>query len=522
MKIVNLNNNIISIGIVTNITIAPHILSKLPLIFAKSNNKIQITTISLEDMYSKNLNTTILNLDFIVVCVNFASLYPNIENDIIKNDTAENDIINNTYSLCENIYNIIKEKTTSYVIWCNFEDYYLKQCYFLGTVDPINYIVSKINIKLSSMINQEDTIIDLKRIIAQLGIKNAYNDKEHYRWNNPYSQLLISNLCGEIYKQFLIYTSNTRKCLVLDCDNVLWGGILSEDGIDNIILSSSGQGKVFQDFQRYLLNMYYHGVILTICSKNDKNDVLRVFREHSEMILKEEHIAIIQANWDPKPDNIVKISTMLNIGLNSMVFIDDSDFEIYAVREMLNDITAIKFNKNNIYQDLSCFNLNKTTNIDNVKQRINTYQTNEKRYHLKKQYKIYEEYIKALETKTDIHITLPIEINRISELTQRANKYTNGARYTIAQLKNKLNNNYTLYTVEVKDKFANLGIVGAIGFSGKTLDLFVLSCRALGRGVEDEMFKFCIKKQILYFSFISTNKNIELYKNLQKLNINHI
>ena len=139
----------------------------------------------------------------------------------------------------------------------------------------------------------------------------------------------------EIQKQYFIEQGITKKCLVLDCDNVLWGGILSEDGIENIKLGGSGFGRTYQDFQRFVLSLYYHGVILAVCSKNDLPDVMNMFHEHSEMILKEEHIACFQVNWENKPDNIRRIAETLNIGLDSMVFLDDSPVEIEAVKSIL-------------------------------------------------------------------------------------------------------------------------------------------------------------------------------------------
>ena len=122
---------------------------------------------------------------------------------------------------------------------------------------------------------------------------------------------------------------------------MLWGGILSEDRIENIKLGGNGWGRIYQDFQRFVLSLYYHGVILAICSKNDLPDVLRMFHEHSEMIMREEYIACFQVNWEDKPSNIQKIAEKLNIGLDSMVFVDDSPVEIEAVKAILPKVTTI-------------------------------------------------------------------------------------------------------------------------------------------------------------------------------------
>lgn len=150
----------------------------------------------------------------------------------------------------------------------------------------------------------DDVFVALKRLIEKNGISNLYNTKSKYRWNAPYSKELIEFMEYEVYKQYQIYLLQSKKCVVLDCDNVLWEGVLSEEGIEGIRLDASGLCREYQDFQRFLLSLYYRGVILTICSKNDEADVLRVFREHTGMLLREEHIACFQVNWSDKPTNI--------------------------------------------------------------------------------------------------------------------------------------------------------------------------------------------------------------------------
>ena len=124
----------------------------------------------------------------------------------------------------------------------------------------------------------DDVYIDLKHLITKIGINSLYSSKGKYRWNAPYSKELMALMADEVNKQYLIHTGRTKKCIVLDCDNVLWRGVFSEDGIEGIHLGNSGLGREYQDFQRFLLSLYYYGVILTVCSKHDEADVLCVFR----------------------------------------------------------------------------------------------------------------------------------------------------------------------------------------------------------------------------------------------------
>ncbi len=322
----------------------------------------------------------------------------------------------------------------------------------------------------------------------------------------------------EVYKQYLIQTGKTKKCIVLDCDNVLWGGILSEEGIEGIHLGDSGFGREYQDFQRFLLNLYYHGVILTVCSKNDEYDVLRVFREHNGMLLQEEHIACFKINWHDKPTNIKAIANELNISLDSMVFVDDSIFEIEAVKSVLPDVTVIQYDRELMYDKFSCFNLKSEVNLSDIEKRNKTYQTNQRREKLKQNCSCYEDYIKSLDIKVDIHEILPTEYSRVAELTQRTNKYTNGKRYTVSEIKERMTvPEVHFYSVSLSDRFSDLGIVGALEIENDELKLFSLSCRALGRNVENEMINYVSDRyELENIVFKLTDKNESLLKQMQQ------
>ena len=452
--------------------------------------------------------------DLIVVHLNFEMFYLDLSNAISSGKVTYEAIKDDCINKCRNLYSYIKSHSKAPVIWFGFEDYYSIQKNNYGALLPFEGVVDQLNLALNDML-KEDTFIDFKRLIASVGIRNAYDTKGRYRWNAPYSKELIRLMVNEIYKQYLIATGNTKKCLVLDCDNVLWGGILSEEGISGIQIGESGLGRPFQYFQQYLLDLYYHGVILTISSKNDESDVLRVFREHTGMVLKEEHIACFRCNWDNKTDNIRSISDGLNIGLNSIVFVDDSVFEVESVKTMLPEVTAVLYKRDTIYDALSCFNLKRDVDIQVVRERINTYKTNALRYELYINSSSFEDYISSLEMVVDIHETKSYELARISDLTQRTNKCTNGRKYTLENLKEKIeSHNYKLYTICLSDKFSNLGIVGVIGIEDDKIDLFSLSCRALGRSVEGIMIDFLKEKGIRSFYYNLTTHNRELHVKL--------
>lgn len=455
--------------------------------------------------------------DIIIVCLNFDVLYPDFLISVLSRKVTYEDIKKDCFRKCRKLYLSIKENTNAHIIWFGFEDYFCLQNNICGAATVWGAVIDQLNLMLSNML-EDDSFVDLKRLIATTGIVESFDSKGKYRWNTPYSKELIRLMTDEIRKQHLISTGITKKCVVLDCDNVLWGGILSEDGIEGIQIGNSGLGRPFWDFQRFLVTLYYHGVILTVCSKNDEVDVLNVFRNHSGMLLKEEYISCFRCNWDNKPNNINMISKTLNIGLDSIVFIDDSVFEVEAVKSMFPMVTSIQYDRDAVYKDLSCFNLKSHIDFDNVKKRTETYRTNVKREALKEASNSFDEYISCLNMKIDIHQAKFSELARIAELTMRTNKCTNGQRYSLEKLKEKTTSReYVLYTVCLSDKFSDLGIVGAMGVDNNIIDLFSLSCRALGRSIEEKMLLYLKDEGAKEITFIKTFKNSSLVEIIEKL-----
>lgn len=498
----------ITLVVLSNINLEPYFHLFLNNVFAHSFVSVKVMAINYMEFLSDSFDEIKMEVDIFAVIPNYEAFY--------KNWTSEKIIelyeagISNEQKVISKIYSATK----SLIVWFGYEDYFSEHNKVLGNIPYQNGLVDKLNLQISGMIQENIAYVDTKRLIANIGIVNAYNNKNRYRWNSPYSKEMIEQICNEIYKQYLIANGVTKKCIVLDCDNVLWDGIVSEDGIEYIHLGNSGLGHSYQDFQRYLLLMYNHGVILTICSKNDKLDIIRMFQEHSGMILEEKHIAIFQVNWNNKVDNIRQIADALNIGLESMVFIDDSDFEIESVKKFLPEVESLKYERDTIYKQLSCFNLKSNVDMEKVYQRNITYKTNQQRIELKDNSNSLEDYLNSLDMKIDIHPVLTTEYARVSELTQRTNKCTNGKRYNIADIKQRtISEAVSLYSVCVSDCFSTLGLVGVFEIEDETLKLFSLSCRALGREVENRMVKFILEKyEIQNIVYKSTGKNSETKK----------
>lgn len=443
--------------------------------------------------------------DLVILWLNLSDYSGNISYRIEREDAIFNELIV--------FYNKFKVGCNIPVIWIGFDSYEEDLSILYGNVVSGSNIKYNLNYRLAHALQDRDAMINLEKIISKVGETKAYNLKYKYSWSCIYNKNVFCQIASEIAKQYKIMNHNTPKCVILDCDNVLWGGVLSEEGIEKIKLGNIGVGKIYQDFQRLILQLYNHGVILSIVSKNDIEDVKSVFDTHSAMILKLNHFACIKVNWENKADNILQIANELNISLNSIVFIDDSIFEINLVNEMLPEVKTILFNKMTIFGELNCFNLMREVDTCSVSLRNETYKTDKQRERLLSISKSYEEYLNSLEMKIEVRMANDSDYYRASELSLRTNKRTNGSRYTVEKLKERLKDPlYRLYITNVTDKFCDLGIIGVVGVYGREeaaeLDLCCLSCRALGRNIEHVMLNKIDKKyKIKKIKTLSTKKN---------------
>lgn len=510
------SRKVIKIVLISNIVVEPYFENILYDEFRSDNTHVEFFYINNVELIGESIEE-VRRANLIVVLLNFESFYANLYPDFWASKTDESKIIVEEIEKYERLVSLIRKQTNASIIWFGYEDYNFEYSHVLGYTPTLNGIVDQINIALCKAMDGDAVFVDLKKIISKIGASVAYDCRRKYLWNAPYSKALIEAIVKEIHKQFFIDRGITKKCLVIDCDNVLWGGIVSEDGIENLKLSGSGLGRVYQDFQRFVLSLYYHGVIIALCSKNDLIDILTMFREHSEMVLKEEHIACFQINWDDKPSNIKIIAEKLNIGLDSIVFIDDSQIEIEAVKALLPEVTTILFKKNMEYVPFSCFNLKNDINLTNVKRRNETYRLNEKRNEFKREFINYDDYIKSLNVKIKIHRVSPIEYSRVSELTQRTNKCTNGKRFSIQEIKREIESEGSLfYSVHVSDRFSELGLVGVFAVKNNSLFSFSLSCRALGLEIENTMLDYIVSNwEIESTLFYPTGKNDNFKKWLE-------
>lgn len=295
------------------------------------------------------------------------------------------------------------------------------------------------------------------------------------------------------------FSKPAKKCLVLDLDNTLWGGILGEDGPEHLKIGGDYPGKAFLLFQQQILELQKRGIILAVCSKNNEADVWEFIDNSRDQVLKKEHIAAWRINWNDKAGNIAELAKELNIGLDSMVFLDDQPAERELVKTMLPEVTVPDFPaapyllpvffKNlqeqyfNIYQ-ASAEDLRKTEQ----------YKQNAERREFQQQFTNIDEFIKSLEIETTIRMNDDADIPRIAQMSQKTNQFNlTGKRYTDLELKEIIESNGNVFSLSVKDKFGDSGLTGAavVSLVGNDahIDNLFLSCRILGRKIENTFVK---------------------------------
>jgi FkbH-like protein len=292
-----------------------------------------------------------------------------------------------------------------------------------------------------------------------------------------------------------------KKCLVLDFDNTLWGGVLGEDGVFGIKIGNDYPGTVFHDFQRKILELSESGVILAACSKNNFTDVKELWAQNANVLLVEKSFSSIRINWQHKHQNIVEIAEELNIGLDSIVFIDDNPVERDLVRLQLPMVTVPEFPSNiwelNVFfTDVvnRYFKAYSVTSTDVEKQK--QYETNLERKKMLSSASSFDEYVASLSTVLTIEHLHDGNLSRISQMTQKTNQFNlTTIRYSESEIL-QLKGSRLFFTLSCADKFGDSGITGVaiVALNGNTADIdtLLLSCRILGRKIEYYFLKFIL------------------------------
>ena len=393
----------------------------------------------------------------------------------------------------------------------------------------LDELASQLNHYLEENISANVRLIDIEKVIASVGVSNSLDMRYYYSSKALYTIDFYKTYANYISPFFISANGKAKKALIFDCDNTLWKGILGENGFDNIEMSThTKDGNIFAEIQSMALAINKQGILIGLCSKNNPGDVDEVIKSHPDMQLRDEHITINKSNWSNKVSNLEEIAQELNIGLDSLVFVDDSSFEINLIREQLPEITVLQVPER-LYEypkmlrrNLDIFyNLSLTAEDRN---KIKMYKHQIKRETVKKKFTDIEDYLASLELKMTIFEDDESIISRMSQMTQKTNQFNlTTKRYTEGDIRNFIDDlDSNVYAFSVADKFGDSGVTGLCIISDNSknespeIDTLLMSCRIIGRNIESAIMDYVMgkikEKKIgeLKAKYIKTLKNYQV------------
>lgn len=369
------------------------------------------------------------------------------------------------------------------------------------------YQVRKLNFELMRLSQQYQNlfICDIAALQNKLGrdmlfAANVYTSTEMILSMDalPYVASRVMDIVCSVKGQF-------KKCLILDLDNTVWGGVIGDDGLEGIQLGHGlGIGKAFTEFQMWVKKLKQRGIIICVASKNNEETAKEPFEKHPDMVLKLDDIAVFQANWETKVDNIRTIQSILNIGFDSMVFLDDNPFERNMVRENIKGITVPELPEDpaEYLEYLYSLNLFETASYSNLdKDRTKQYQVEAQRVSLSKTFTNEADFLKSLNMVSVVSGFTKFNTPRVAQLSQRSNQFNlRTVRYTDADIEALANDpNVIDLSFTLEDKFGDNGLIAVIimkPLDKETLfvDTWFMSCRVLKRGMENFTLNTMVEK----------------------------
>jgi FkbH-like protein len=300
-------------------------------------------------------------------------------------------------------------------------------------------------------------------------------------------------LAWEYVKYVRALTGKSKKVLITDLDNTLWGGILGEDGVDGIALGPNYPGNAFMAFQYEVKQLSRRGVVLAINSKNNENDVREAFAEHDHMVLKWDDFAAVRVNWRDKVTNMQELAEELSLGLDSFVFIDDNPYELEMVQQALPEVTVVNVPREpselpGLLSRLGLFDTVIYSEED--RKRSQFYQSQVQRTQLKRSSTSLDEFYRSLIMSLTVYDVGEAQTPRVAQLTQRTNQFNmTTRRYTESDIRRFRGDSGCLVRAyRLEDRFGDNGIISVVIVKKEDqswyLDTFLMSCRVIGRKVE--------------------------------------
>ena len=350
---------------------------------------------------------------------------------------------------------------------------------------------------------QRMRIADWEQTLVDFGTKKGI-DKRFWKLSQaPFTAPVLNRMAIDVVKQVRALKGSSKKCLILDCDNTLWGGVIGEDGMDGIELHPDElPGSAFYKLQQSALKLHEQGVLLALCSKNNEEDVWEVLRAHPHCLLKRSNLVAWRINWKNKAENIVSLANELNLGIDSFVYVDDSPRECALVSEFLPEVTVIQ-----VPEELECYAdllikdglFDSLTQSDEDRRRTQMYQEATRRQQDESSFDDLTDYLKSLDTIAEISRPTDADLARVAQLTQRTNQFNlTTRRYSETEIRGFVaDKESAVYSMKVRDRYGDMGLTGVFiakreGSTG-IVDSLLLSCRILGRQLEFAFVDQCMQ-----------------------------
>jgi FkbH-like protein len=349
------------------------------------------------------------------------------------------------------------------------------------------------HLRLRLSLRDHTFLFPLADVVAQVGRNHAFNWRTHYRGHVSWSDALMAEVAERYVGFALAAIGRATKCIVLDLDNTLWGGVLGEDGPAGIALGPQWPGSEFVDFQRELLDLQRQGILLALCSKNNEAEALAILREHPSMLIRESHLATYRINWDDKATNIRAIARELNIGLDHMLVIDDSPHERAWIRQEIPELRVPELPADpSLYAtwvgSLPSLIVLQQTAEDT--QRTRQYQDARNREAYQGSVGSVEDFLRGLGLRVDIALADDGSMARVVQLLAKTNQFNlTTRRHDEPTIRRRTaSGEWRVYTMRVTDRFGDFGLTGiaivAPGDGSWHLESFLMSCRVIGKSVE--------------------------------------
>ena len=426
-----------------------------------------------------------------------------------------------------NLYSAIRAVTQAKVIIYNYTE--IDDSVFGNYANKVErsflFQLRKLNYELMvcSSTNADLHVCDISTIQNYTGKATLFRPSLYINSGMVLSLDVLPMVAAKTIDIIHAFRGGSKKCLIVDLDNTLWGGIIGDDGIENIQIGSLGIGKAYSEFQYWIKKLKHRGIIIAVCSKNTESIAKEPFEKHPDMVLRLDDIAVFIANWEHKAENIRRIQGILNIGFDSMVFVDDNPCERDAVRENIPSLCVPELPEDpaEYLEYLYQLNLFETVSLsEEDAERTQQYQTEAKRSILQRQFTNEDDFLKSLNMVSTVEPFNKFNTPRVAQLSQRSNqfnlrtiRYTNADIATIAQ-----SNEHSTFAFSLADKYGDNGLICVVilretGDRSLFVDTWLMSCRVLKRGMEhfvfDTIARFALQRGIAYLvgQYIPTDRN---------------